>query len=321
MKKLLRYLKSDALSAYVLRRLAAGLVTIFCLVTITFFGMHAVPGDPIASEKMPEATKAAIKAKYHLDEPLMVQYGLFLKNLSQGDLGISFTKPNRTVNDEIRDNFWVSAKLGILALGFALVGGILFGSIAALWRNRLPDITLVFLVIIGISVPGFVFATFAQMLIMKVNFITALNWPIAGSGSLRHLIVPSFILGMGTMAFITRLMRSSMLEVTGADYIRTAKAKGLSPLRIFFSHQLRNAILPVITILGPAIAGITTGSFVIETVFSIPGLGRTFVEAVQQNDYTMILGTTTFFGAFLILMVLLVDLLYGVVDPRIRVNS
>jgi ABC-type dipeptide/oligopeptide/nickel transport system permease component len=239
----------------------------------------------------------------------------------RGDFGISFTQENRRVNDIIFEHFPVSAVLGVLALVFAAVGGILFGALTALFRNRLPDIVIMFLVILGISVPSFVFAALGQLLIVNVNdLLGASILPVAGWGSLSHMIMPALVLGLGTMAFLTRLMRSSMLEIVHSDYVRTAKAKGLSPGRVFVRHQLRNAILPVITVLGPAIAAITTGGFVVELVFAIPGLGRYFVQAVQQLDYTVIMGTTVFYGAFLVFMVIVVDLLYGFVDPRVRLE-
>ena len=231
------------------------------------------------------------------------------------------TKQNRRVNDIIRDHFPVSATLGILAIIFAAAGGILWGALTAIYRNRLPDIFIMFLVILGISVPSFVFAALGQLLLVNIN-----SWaggsvlPVAGWGSFAHMLMPALVLGLGTMAFLTRLMRSSMLEVVNEDYIRTAKAKGLSVTRIFFHHQLRNAILPVITVLGPQIAVITTGGFVVELVFAIPGLGRYFVQAVQQLDYTVIMGTTVFYGAFLVLMVIVVDILYGFIDPRVRLS-
>jgi ABC-type dipeptide/oligopeptide/nickel transport system permease component len=179
-----------------------------------------------------------------------------------------------------------------------------------------------FMVIISVSVPSFVFAALGQLAILRLNEAVGMSLlPVAGWGTLAHMIVPSLVLGLGTMAFLTRLMRSSMLEVADTDYIRTARAKGLSPTRIFFRHQLRNAILPVVTVLGPSIAAITTGGFVVELVFAIPGLGRYFVQAVQQLDYTVIMGTTVFYGAFLVLMVIAVDIVYGLVDPRIQVTK
>jgi ABC-type dipeptide/oligopeptide/nickel transport system permease component len=238
-----------------------------------------------------------------------------------GDFGISYTQQNRKVNDIIKDHFPVSATLGVLAIFFATLGGILWGAITAVYKNRLPDIIIMFLVILGISVPSFVFAALGQLLLVNLNQLAGQSvLPVAGWGTFSHMLMPSMVLGLSTMALLTRLMRSSMLDVINEDYIKTAKAKGLSPLRIFFRHQLRNAILPVITVLGPQIAAITTGGFVVELVFAIPGLGRYFVQAVQQLDYTVIMGTTVFYGSFLVLMVILVDILYGFIDPRVRLQ-
>ncbi len=201
------------------------------------------------------------------------------------------------------------------------LGGILWGALTALYRNKLPDVVIMFLVILGISVPSFVFAALGQLALVNINTALGVAFlPVAGWGTVQHMIVPSLVLGLGTMAFLTRLMRSSMLEIMNADFIRTARAKGLPPTRVFLRHQLRNAVLPVITVLGPAIAAITTGGFVVELVFAIPGLGRYFVQAVQQLDYTVIMGTTVFYGAFLVLMVIAVDLAYGFVDPRVRMG-
>ncbi len=307
---------------YVLKRVLSGVVTVWFIATATFMAMHAVPGDPLSSEKevSPEIRKN-LEKKYGLDKPVITQYFIYLGNMLKGDFGISFTQQNRMVNDIIREHFPVSAILGVLAILFAALGGILWGALTALYRNKLPDIAIMFLVILGVSVPGFVFAALAQITIVLTNKATGTSiFPVAGWGTIMHMWVPAFVLGIGTMAFLTRLMRSSMLEVVNSDFIRTAKSKGLSPLRILFVHQLRNAVLPVVTILGPAIAAITTGGFVVELVFAIPGLGRYFVEAIQQLDYTVIMGTTVFYGAFLVLMVTLVDIVYAYVDPRIRLK-
>jgi ABC-type dipeptide/oligopeptide/nickel transport system permease component len=284
--------------------------------------MHAVPGDPLTSDKAttPEIRKN-LEERYGLNKPVVEQYFIYMKNLLRGDFGISFTQQNRRVNDIIREHFPVSATLGVLSLVFAAVGGILWGALTALYRNRLPDLIIMFLVILGISVPSFVIAAVSQLSIVTVN--TSLSvpvLPVAGWGTLMHMVAPSMVLGLGTMAFLTRLMRSSMLEIINSDFIRTAKAKGLPPARIFLRHELRNAILPVITVLGPSIAAITTGGFVVELVFAIPGLGRFFVQSVQQLDYTVIMGTTVFYGAFLVFMVIVVDLVYGLIDPRVTVE-
>jgi ABC-type dipeptide/oligopeptide/nickel transport system permease component len=308
--------------AYTFKRLIQGIITVWFIATATFFAMHAVPGDPLADERATTpAIRKNLEARYGLDRPVSEQYLLYLGNMARGDFGISFTQENRRVNDIIRESFPVSATLGILAVAFAAFGGVVWGALTAIYRNRLPDLVITFLVILGISVPGFVVAALGQLALVDINAWLGFSLlPIAGWGSIRHMIVPSMVLGLGTMAYLTRLMRSSMLEITNSDYIRTARAKGLPPTRIFLKHQLRNAILPVITVLGPSIAAITTGGFVVELVFAIPGLGRSFVQSVQQLDYTVIMGTTVFYGAFLVFMVIVVDLLYGLIDPRVRLE-
>ena len=307
---------------YTLRRLLQGIITVWFIATATFVAMHAVPGDPLTGAKaMTPEIRHNLEVKYGLDKPIARQYLIYMDNLVHGDLGISFTQKNREVNDIIREHFPVSATLGILAIVFAGLGGTLLGAMTALYRNKWPDTVIMLAVILGISVPSFVFAAFSQLAIVKINGWFGISLlPVAGWGTVAHMIVPSLVLGLGTMAYLTRLMRSSMLEIVNSDYVRTAKAKGLPATRIFSRHELRNAILPVVTVLGPAIAAITTGSFVVELVFAIPGLGRYFVQAVQQLDYTVIMGTTVFYGAFLVLMVIVVDLLYGFIDPRVRLD-
>lgn len=307
---------------YTAKRLLQGVITVWFIATVTFFAMHSIPGDPLSEARAttPEI-RANLEARYGLDRPLMEQYGLFLGNMLRGDFGISFTQQNRQVNDIIREHFPVSATLGILAIVFAAAGGILWGALTALYRNRMPDVVIMFLVILGISVPSFVFAGLGQLALVNLNMLAGRTiLPVAGWGTVAHMLVPALVLGLSTMAYLTRLMRSSMLEVISADYIRTARAKGVPPGRIFTRHQLNNAVLPVVTVLGPAIAAITTGGFVVELVFAIPGLGRYFVQAVQQLDYTVIMGTTVFYGAFLVFMVILVDLVYGWIDPRVRLQ-
>lgn len=308
---------------YILKRLLHGLITVWFIATVTFIAMHAVPGDPLSGDKaMTPEIRRNLEARYGLDKPVAEQYRIYLVSMLQGDFGISYTQQNREVNDIIRESFPVSATLGILAIVFAALGGILLGALTAVYRNKLPDIIIMFLVILGISVPSFVFAALGQLGLVKLNAWAGFTiFPVAGWGTVMHMVVPALVLGLGTMAYLTRLMRSSMLEVTNTDYVRTAKSKGLPPARIFLKHQLRNAILPVVTVLGPAIAAITTGGFVVELVFAIPGLGRYFVQAVQQLDYTVIMGTTVFYGAFLVLMVIVVDILYGLIDPRVRLKA
>ena len=307
---------------YTLKRLLQGVVTVWFIATATFMAMHSIPGDPLTSDKaVSEEIRRNLEAKYGLDKPILKQYAIYIGNMLRGDFGISYSQENRSVNDIIREHFPVSATLGVLAIAFAGAGGILFGALTALYRNRLPDIAIMFLVILGISVPSFVFAALGQLALVNLNEAFGVTLlPVAGWGGMTHMLTPSLVLGLGTMAFLTRLMRSSMLEVVNSDYVRTANSKGLPASRVFVKHQLRNAILPVITVLGPSIAAITTGGFVVELVFAIPGLGRYFVEAVQQSDYTVIMGTTVFYGAFLVFMVIVVDLLYGLVDPRVRLE-
>ncbi|MCB1664974.1 MAG: ABC transporter permease [Pseudomonadales bacterium] len=307
---------------YTLKRIFQGIITIWFIATATFVAMHSVPGDPLSSERATTpAIRANLEERYGLNKPILEQYALYIGSFLKGDFGISFTQRNRQVNDIIREHFPVSATLGILAVTFAALGGVLFGALTALYRNRLPDTIIMFLVILGISVPSFVFAALGQLLLVNINNLLGFSLlPVAGWGTVAHMLIPALVLGMSTMAYVTRLMRSSMLEIIHSDYIRTAKAKGLPAGRIFTRHELRNAILPVVTVLGPAIATITTGGFVVELVFAIPGLGRFFVQAVQQLDYTVIMGTTVFYGAFLVTMVILVDLLYGWIDPRVRVQ-
>lgn len=308
--------------SYILKRLLSGLLTIWFIATATFFAMHFVPGDPLGNERATTpGIRRNLEAKYGLDQPLATQYVLFLRNMLSGDFGISFTQQNRRVNDIIREHFPVSALLGVIALLIAVVGAVVWGALSARFRQRWPDHAIMLMVIFAVSMPGFVIAALLQWLLLALDrhFGIALL-PVAGWGTWQHVLLPAWVLGLGTMAYMTRLLRANLLEVAQADYLRTARAKGLAPARIFLRHQLRNALLPVITVLGPAIATITTGGFVVELMFAVPGLGRYFVEAVQQLDYTVIMGTTVFYGAFLVLMVLVVDIVYGLVDPRIRVG-
>ncbi len=308
---------------FIAKRLLSGAVTIWFIATATFFAMHAVPGDPLTQEKaMSPAVRVQLEARYGLDKPLIEQYQLFLSNMLQGDFGISFTQENRKVNDIISKHFPISAILGITAVLIALVGGVAAGTVAAYYRNRWPDRLVMIGVIAAISVPGFVIAGLAQLIIVAMNNAAGKTLlPVAGWGSVNHIWVPALVLGLGTMAYLSRIMRASMLEVLSADFNTAAKAKGVHGWRLFWRHQLRNAVLPVVTELGPTIAGVTTGGFVVELIFAIPGLGRYFVQAVQQLDYTVIMGTTVFYGAFLVLVVVVVDISYGIIDPRIRLHG
>lgn len=293
-------------------------ITLWLIITLTFFLMHAIPGSPFNEERnTSEAVQKNLEAHYHLDEPLMVQYGLYLKSLMTLDFGPSITKPSQTVNDLLSRGFPISFELGMITLIIAIISGIILGIVAALRHNGFIDYVAMTFAVLGISIPNFVMAT---MLIQQI----AVNWellPVATWQSWRHMILPTLALATGPMAIIARLTRSSMLEVLTQDYIRTARAKGLSPWKIVFKHALRNALLPVVTILGTLAAGILTGTFVIEQIFAIPGMGKYFVESINQRDYPVIMGTTVFYSAFLIVMLFLVDVAYGLLDPRIKLHK
>ncbi|WP_352419389.1 ABC transporter permease [Proteiniborus sp.] len=300
---------------YTLKRGIIALLTIWVIITITFFLMHSIPGDPFTNEKkiQPQIMEN-LKRKYGLDQPLIVQYGKYLQNLLKGDLGDSMKYKTRTVNEMLKTSFPVSAKLGLLA---TLVGaglGITFGIIAALHRGKAFDYFIIFLAVIGVSVPGFVFAALFQYW-----FGAKLQWlPVARWGEWKHYVLPVAALGFGMIAYIARMMRTSMLDVLNQDYIRTAKAKGLSRNVVTWKHTIRNAILPVVTIVGVSVAGIVTGSFVVESIFAIPGMGKYYVQSIQQSDYTLIMGTTIFYAIILVIMMYVIDIVYGFIDPRIR---
>ncbi|MFW0781254.1 ABC transporter permease [Rossellomorea marisflavi] len=306
------------MSTYLLKRLVSMVITLWLIITLTFFLMHAIPGSPFNEERnTSEAVQKNLEAHYHLDEPLMVQYGLYLKSLMTLDFGPSITKPSQTVNDLLSRGFPISFELGMITLVIAVISGITLGIVAALRHNGFIDYMAMTFAVLGISIPNFVMAT---MLIQQF----AVYWeilPVATWQSWRHMILPTLALATGPMAIIARLTRSSMLEVLTQDYIRTGRAKGLSPWKIVFKHALRNALMPVVTILGTLAAGILTGTFVIEQIFAIPGMGKYFVESINQRDYPVIMGTTVFYSAFLIVMLFLVDVAYGLLDPRIKLHK
>ena len=299
---------------YIARRLGVAIVAIFVLATVTFFLMRLVPGDPFAGPRVAPEIRAALREHYGLNLPLLQQYWIYMSNLLHGDLGLSLASRGHPVTDIIAQAAPVSLDLGIRAMILAITAGLFLGIVAALNRGTPLDYLTVVLVLIGISIPSFVLAGVLQ-------YYFGVYWhvlPIARYESVWHTIMPAFALSLGTMATIARYMRSSMLEVVHADYIKTAFAKGLTPSQVVWRHQVRNALFPILTILGPAVANVLTGSFVVETVFAIPGLGRYFVTAMQNLDYTLVMGMTIFFGTFLILMNFLVDVAYGLIDPRIR---
>ncbi len=302
------------MAKYILKRLAISVFTIFVLITIVFFLVRMLPGDPFISDKVtPEIAKNMLKY-YGLDKPMHEQFYVFLKNLVKGDLGYSLRYSGRTVNQIIIDSFPYSADLGIRALIFATIAGLLLGIIAALNMNKIWDQSSMFIAIVGISVPSFIIGA-----VLQYFFGVKLGWlPVAQWKGFTYTLMPSFALGLSTLALIARLMRASMLEVVNQDYIKAAKAKGLSPAQITWKYQIRNAILPIVTVLGPTVTYLTTGTFVVEQIFAIPGLGRHYVIAIQNLDYSLTLGLTIFFGSFLVLMNFFVDIAYGLVDPRIR---
>ncbi len=302
---------------YTLKRALMAVITIWVIVTITFFLMHIIPGDPFTDQKkIPPEIMEKIEKKYGLDQPLIVQYGKYLKNLLKWDLGDSMKYKNRSVNTILEEGFPVSFKVGIFAIIFGAVIGIFFGIIAGLKRGKFFDYFVIIVAVIGVSVPSFVFAALFQYV-----FGVKLKWfPVARWGTPAHYVMPVLALGIGHVAYIARMMRTSMLDVLSQDYIRTAKAKGLSKMQVTWSHTIRNAILPVVTILGVSIAGIVVGSFVIENIFAIPGIGKHFVQSITHQDYTLIMGTTVFYAIILVIMMFIIDIIYGFVDPRIRLK-
>ncbi|SHJ61110.1 oligopeptide transport system permease protein [Clostridium amylolyticum] len=303
---------------YVIKRLFASVVTIWIVITLTFFLMRFMPGGPFDGEKtLPPAIKANLEAKFGLDKPILEQYKIYLVNLTKGELGPSMKYEGRTVDWVISYSFPASAKLGVVAVTLSLVVGILLGIISALKQGKWPDSLCMLLATIGVTVPSFVIAS----LLIYVFAVKAKLLPATGFKDWRYYIMPSIALAGYSLAFITRLTRSRLLDVLRQDYIRTAKAKGLSRKTVIFKHALRNSLIPIVTYLGPLIAGVLTGSFVVEKIFAIPGLGREFVTSVNNRDYTTLLGVTIFYSTFLILCNFVVDILYVVIDPRIKLES
>lgn len=305
------------MSAYIVKRIVSAVITLFLVATLTFFLMYLVPGGPFLSEKAPsQQTLKALHEKYGLDKPIWVQYLNYMKRLIRGDLGTSLKMRGQEVNDIIKTRFPVSAKLGLVAILLAVCIGIPMGAVAALNRGRWPDRLIMFFSTLGIAVPGFVTAT-VLMLFFGVRLHVL---PTFGLTSPLHYVLPVVSLAFYPTSYISRLMRSSMLDVLGQDYMRTARAKGLSRLKALFKHALRNAVLPVVTYLGPMLANILTGSFVIEKIFTIPGLGSQFVGSITDRDYPLIMGTTIFLALLLITMNVIVDIAYKIIDPRIKLK-
>lgn len=292
-------------------------ITIFVVATLTFFLMNAVPGGPYEAEKsISPAAKAALEAKFGLDQPLFKQYVTYLKNILHGDFGPSLKQRGRNVIDIILTKFPVSAKIGGISVLVALIVGIPLGCVAALNRGKIGDSAIIVISTIGIAIPSFVVCSLSMYI-----FGVKLKWlPTMGLKTWKNYIMPVFALSFYPTAYIVRLMRSSMLDVMGQDYMRTARAKGVSQFISLFKHALRNAILPVVTYVGPMMAYTLTGSFIIEKVFTIPGLGGEFVSSITNRDYMMIMGTTIFLASLMVIMNVIVDVVYKIIDPRINLK-
>ena len=305
------------LGKYIIKRVALGLLSIFIVATITFCLMNLVPGGPFVAEKsISKAAQEALNAKYGLDKPFLQRYLTYMSDLLKGDMGLSLKQRGRTVSDIIFSKLPVSMRLAGVAVAVSLLVGIPRGCLSAYNRGKLADNFIIVLATCGIAIPSFI-----TSVILLYTFGSKLQLlPTIGLNTLSSYIMPVTALSVYPTAYITRLMRSSLLDVMGQDYIRTARAKGLGNFKILFKHAIRNAILPVITYVGPMLASLMTGSFVVEKIFTIPGLGREFVSAITNRDYTMIMGTTILLATFIIIANVIVDILYKIIDPRINLK-
>ncbi len=300
------------MARYFVTRILLAILTVFIIITITFFTMNAVPGGPFSAEKAPTAAvQAVLEERFNLDKPVGVQYLLYLRNILHGDFGVSL-KTGRPIMTVIQESFGISARLGLMAAAVAVVLGLTFGSIAALTRSGLSDRLIIFFTTLMVSVPSFVLAT-----LLLLVFCLELKWFPVWSTSNPSYFLPVISLAMSPMAYITRLTKSSMLDVLGQDYIRTAVSKGVPQFTVVAKHALRNALIPVITYVGPMVAYIVTGSLVVESVFTIGGLGGKFVSSINNRDYPMIMATTIFLAVLMVIATMVSDLVYKIVDPRI----
>ena len=302
---------------YIIKRVAMGVLSIFVVATLTFFLMNLVPGGPLVAEKsISKEAQAALEAKYGLDKPLLERYATYMTDFVKGDMGLSLRQRGRTVSDIIFSKFPVSARLAGFAVAVAVLVGIPLGCLSAYNRGKLGDNIIIVFATCGIAIPSFI-----SSVVLLYTFGSKLNiLPTVGLNTMSSYIMPVTALAIYPTAYITRLMRSSLLDVMGQDYIRTAKAKGLSNFKILFKHALRNAVLPVVTYVGPMLASLMTGSFVVEKIFTVPGLGRDFVSAINQRDYTLIMGTTIVLATLIITANVIVDILYKIIDPRINLK-
>jgi len=305
------------LGKYIIKRVAMGVLSIFIVATLTFFLMNLVPGGPFVAEKsISKEAQAALEAKYGLDKPLLERYATYMTDFVKGDMGLSLRQRGRTVSDIIFSKFPVSARLAGFAVAVAVLVGIPLGCLSAYNRGKFGDNIIIVFATCGIAIPSFI-----SSVVLLYTFGSKLNiLPTVGLNTMSSYIMPVTALAIYPTAYITRLMRSSLLDVMGQDYIRTAKAKGLSNFKILFKHALRNAVLPVVTYVGPMLASLMTGSFVVEKIFTVPGLGRDFVSAINQRDYTLIMGTTIVLATLIITANVIVDILYKIIDPRINLK-
>ena len=303
------------MAKYVAKRILLAIVSIWIITMITFFAMNAIPGGPFNKEKATSpAVIATLEARYNLDKPVGEQYVLYMKNLLHGDWGISLHS-GRPIWDDMMSKFSVSAKLGGRAAILAIIVGIVLGAAAALTRNKLPDRLIIFFTTLGTAMPSFVLAT-----LLLLVFCLKLGWFPVFSSSSPNYTLPVIALAVYPMAYITRLTKTSMLDALNQDYIRTARAKGVSKLKVIFLHALRNALIPVITYVGPMVAYILTGSMVVENIFTIGGLGSTFVTSITNRDYTTIMAVTIFLAILMVIANLITDIVYKMVDPRIKLD-
>jgi len=304
------------MTRYTLKRIGISLLTVFMLATITFFLIKTLPGDPFLNPKVPKAVQEKQITYYGLDKPILLQYFIYMKNLVSGNMGTSLKYVGRQVTDIIANFFPVSATLGLCALAFSELTGLLFGILSAQNKDKWADYTLMVFAILGIALPSMVIGPLLRYLLgVKLHLL-----PVSGWGSPSQVVMPAIVLGLSTIAANTRSMRACMLGVSTQDFIKTARAKGLTKTQVVLRHELKNSLVPMLSGLGPAIASVLMGSFVVEQIFVIPGLGKHFVDAVSTLDYPLVMGLTIFYGTFLVVMNLLVDLLYGLLDPRIRLE-
>lgn len=302
---------------YIIKRIILSILTIFVLCTVVFFAIKFIPGDPFSGPEYTEEVRQQLHELYGYDQPIIVQYINYMGNLLQGDLGISVYYRGRSVVDIIKSAFPQSLDLGLRALLTATIVGIGLGVIAALNRKKPLDYLSIIIAIIGISIPCFVVASLLQYVFAIVFPI----FPVARYTTFAHTVLPTIALALPTIAKFSRFMRTSMLEVIDSDFVKTARSKGLKKRQIIFSHEIRNSLLPLLSILGPTTASLLMGSFVVESIFAIPGLGNYFVESINTQDYSLIMGLTIFYGMFLVTINFVIDILYGVVDPRIRLGG